>query len=82
MIEWLIQVVAVAWLGAVVVMMVKVCEPAALPDGRRRRDPDQAVRLTDSRRSLPPRPHAHRGNTRDLQAAPGHRRRSRAHGKG
>ena len=82
MIEWLMQVVAVAWLGAMVVVMVKVCEPAALPDDRRGRDPEQSVRRLDSRRGLRPITHAHRGNTRDWRMTPGHRRRSQARDKG
>ena len=82
MIEWLMQVVALAWLGAMVVIMVKVCEPAALPDGRRKQSPEQSLRRTDSGRVLRPRMHAHRGNTRRLDATPGHRRRFRAPGRG
>lgn len=81
MIEWLMQVIAVAWLGAMVVMMVKVCEPAALPDGRGRRDSGQPARRADAGRGLRPRTYAHRGNTRHAQAAPGHRRRFQAGGR-
>jgi len=77
MIGWLMQVVSVAWLGAMLVMMLKVCEPAALPDDGRRHDPVRPVRRepgvgratsgpirSASTRRLRPKPRAHRGNAR------------------
>ena len=69
MIEWLMQVVAVAWLGAMVVMMLKVCETASLPRRRRRPDPVSPVRL-------PPRARAQRGNAGRFRTTAGLRRRA------
>lgn len=80
MIEWLMQVVGVAWLGAMVVMMAKACEAAGPPDdGRTRRGRATALPFrgsTDSRRSLRPTPRAQRGNARELRTAPDYGRRS------
>jgi hypothetical protein len=60
LIEWLIQVVAVAWMGAMFVTLLKVVDDAgALPaDGRDR----------DLLRPIRSKARAHRGNARELRA--------------
>ena len=79
MIGWLMQVVAVAWLGAIVIMLLKVLDDdRALPADGHDRDPPRPVghrhnvRHTpvhgsiDSASQIRFRTRAHRGNAREL----------------
>lgn len=78
MIEWLMQVVAVAWMGAMLIMLLEVLESGgALPADGRDRDPPRPVGqrhavghgpIRGSIDSVPMRSRvrAHRGNAREL----------------
>jgi hypothetical protein len=84
MIEWLMQVVAVAWMGTLLVTLLKVLDDDAgdLPTvGRDRDSPPPVCRRLDvgrrsiggsigSARDIRSKPRAHRGNARKLRAAP------------
>jgi hypothetical protein len=81
MIEWLMQVVAVAWMGAMLIMLLKVLDDGTAP----RADGDDEDPLPpvcrkldvgrrpirgpiDSGRHIRPGTRAHRGNARELSA--------------
>ena len=88
MIGWLMQVVAVAWLGAIVIMLLKVLDDdRALPADGHDRDPPRPVGhhtpirgSIDSASQIRFRTRAHRGNARELSTlrASTDRRRARA----
>jgi hypothetical protein len=75
MIEWLMQVVAVAWMGATLIMLLEVLDDeGAPPADERDRDPPRAVcrrqdvgrrplrGSTGSARDIRRKPRTHRGN--------------------
>jgi hypothetical protein len=87
MIEWLMQVVAVAWMGAMLIMLLKVQDDSGGSPGRGREPdfPRPGRRPLDVGRSpfrgslvparaMRPMPRAHRGNARELRAAQCHAR--------
>src|SRR4051794_17953002 len=93
MIEWLMQVVAVAWMGAMLITLSKVLNHnRALPPDGDERDPPRPVghrhdvghipirESLDAAVQIRFRTHAHRGNARELSTprASTHRRRARA----
>lgn len=67
MIEWVVQVVAVAWIGAMLITMLKLLDDAGTPATGCDRDlPWPVRRQLDAGRDIRSRTRAHRGNARPM----------------
>ena len=84
MIEWVVQVVAVAWIGAMLITLLTLLDDAGTPpaDGRDR-DPPWPVRRQLNTGRNRSRARAHRGNARPMgwRAPVGGRADSSRHGR-
>ena len=66
MIEWVVQVVAVAWIGAMLITLLTLLDDAGTPpaDGRDRDPPWPVRRQLDAGRNIRSSARAHRGTAR------------------